>query len=183
MIFARRSRSDSAWPAIARFILSGKTTSLTSTAVTLIPHGSVCRSMISCSLRFIFALGEQFIEFRLSEHAAQRCLRNERRRFQVILRSHDCSRWIDDAKINHGINGHRHVVACHDFLARDVDSHDTQIHPHNAIDNRDQENHSRSFRGMMALVGRMKLSAIFKATIAASATLSRVVSGPRNRAA
>jgi len=37
MIFARRPRSDSAWPAIARFMLSGKITSLTSTAVTLIP--------------------------------------------------------------------------------------------------------------------------------------------------
>src|SRR5215472_17316103 len=32
-----------------------QTTSLTSTAVTLIPHGSVCRSMISCSLRFILS--------------------------------------------------------------------------------------------------------------------------------
>jgi hypothetical protein len=51
--FSRRARSDSAWPAIARFMPSGKTTSLTFTAVTLIPHGSVCRSMISCSLRFI----------------------------------------------------------------------------------------------------------------------------------
>ena len=29
------------------FILSGKATSFTSTAVTLTPHGSVCRSMIS----------------------------------------------------------------------------------------------------------------------------------------
>src|SRR6266481_426194 len=46
MILARRSRSDSAWPAIARFILSGKTTSLTSTAVTLIPHGREDRPQI-----------------------------------------------------------------------------------------------------------------------------------------
>ncbi len=33
------------------------------------------------------ALGEQFIEFRLSEHAAQGCLRNERSRFQVFLQT------------------------------------------------------------------------------------------------
>src|SRR5438270_128331 len=48
-IFARRSRSASACFAIARFIVSGNATSFTSTAVTLTPHGSVCRSMISCN--------------------------------------------------------------------------------------------------------------------------------------
>src|SRR6266850_2717663 len=52
-ILARRSRSASACLAIARFMLSGKDTSLTSTAVTLTPHGSVCRSMISCNFRLI----------------------------------------------------------------------------------------------------------------------------------
>ena len=48
MIFARRSRSASAWRAIARCIASGISTSLISTVVTLIPHGSVCSSMICC---------------------------------------------------------------------------------------------------------------------------------------
>src|SRR6266436_8012088 len=144
MIFARRSRSDSAWPAIARFMLSGKTTSLTSTAVTLIPHGSVCRSMISCSLRFILSRWESSSSSS-AEHAAQRCLRNERSRFQVVLHSHDRSRWIDDAKINDGVNGHRYVVPCHDFLARDVDGHDAQIHPHHAIDDPNEENQSGPF--------------------------------------
>src|SRR5258707_9201866 len=43
------------------------------------------------------------------------------------------------------LNGHRHVVACHDFLARDVDGHDAQIHPHHAIDDRDQENQAGPF--------------------------------------
>src|SRR5215469_12470295 len=86
---------------------------------------------------YLVALGEQFIEFRLSEYAAQRaaqrCLRNERSRFQVVLHSHDRRRWIDDAKINNGVNGHRHVVPRHDFLASDVDGHDAQMHPHHAI--------------------------------------------------
>src|SRR5271165_4473897 len=53
MILARRSRSVSAWRAIARFMPSGKTTSFTSTEVTLIPHGPVCRSMINLTLQEI----------------------------------------------------------------------------------------------------------------------------------
>ena len=51
--FARRWRSASACFAIARFMVSGNATSFTSTAVTLMPHGSVCRSMISCNFWLI----------------------------------------------------------------------------------------------------------------------------------
>src|ERR1039458_9770363 len=46
-ILARRSRSASACLAMARFIVSGRTTSRISTDVTFTPHGSVCLSMIS----------------------------------------------------------------------------------------------------------------------------------------
>src|SRR5258707_9334668 len=128
MIFARRSRSDSAWPAIARFMLSGKTTSLTSTAVTLIPHGSVCRSMISCSLRFILSRWESSsFEFRLSEHAAQRCLRNERSRFQVVLHSHDRRRCIDDTKINDGVDDRDQENQSRPFCAEQLA--ETKNHP------------------------------------------------------
>ena len=49
MILARRSRSASAWRAIARCMSAGSSTSLTSTVVTLTPQGSVCSSMICCS--------------------------------------------------------------------------------------------------------------------------------------
>jgi hypothetical protein len=41
MIFARFSRSASAWRAIARFIVSGSWMSFSSTSVTLTPHSSV----------------------------------------------------------------------------------------------------------------------------------------------
>jgi hypothetical protein len=72
VIFAWHSRSDSGLTGIARYMLSGKITSLTSVAVTLIPQGSLCRLMISCSLTFILSRwAEQFIEFRLSEYDAQ----------------------------------------------------------------------------------------------------------------
>src|SRR5206468_4191887 len=45
MIFARRSRSASAWRAIARCMLLGISTSFTSTIETLMPHGAVDSSM------------------------------------------------------------------------------------------------------------------------------------------
>src|ERR687893_1102947 len=53
MILARRSRSLSACLAIARCICCGISTSLTSTTLTLMPHGSVCSSMMFCSSSFI----------------------------------------------------------------------------------------------------------------------------------
>ena len=49
MILARRSRSASAWRAIARCMSAGSSTSLTSTVLTFTPQGSVCSSMICCS--------------------------------------------------------------------------------------------------------------------------------------
>src|SRR6266853_1430123 len=51
-ILARRSRSASASLAMARCMLSGSIISLISTAVTCVPHGSVCLSITSliCSL-------------------------------------------------------------------------------------------------------------------------------------
>src|SRR5918997_2613961 len=53
MIFALRSRSAWAWPAIERCIPWGISTSLTSTTLTFTPHGSVCWSIMVCSSSFI----------------------------------------------------------------------------------------------------------------------------------
>ncbi len=55
MTFARRSRSASAWRAIARCMPWGISTSLTSTTETLIPHGPVCWSMIPWRIALIFS--------------------------------------------------------------------------------------------------------------------------------
>ena len=57
--FARRSRSASASFAIARCILSGSVMSLISTAVTCVPHGSVCESMTSLICSLIFAVSRE----------------------------------------------------------------------------------------------------------------------------
>src|SRR5438270_5437476 len=58
MIFARRSRSASAWRAIARCMPLGISTSFTATAETLMPHGPVASSMISCRIALIFSRSE-----------------------------------------------------------------------------------------------------------------------------
>src|SRR4051794_18197920 len=58
MTFARRSRSASACRAIARCMPAGISTSFTSTAETLIPHGPVASSMISWRIALIFSRSE-----------------------------------------------------------------------------------------------------------------------------
>ena len=53
--FARRSRSASAWRAIARCMSLGISTSFTSTTETLMPHGEVASSMIVCRIALILS--------------------------------------------------------------------------------------------------------------------------------
>src|SRR5438270_2057922 len=57
--FARRSRSASAWRAMARCIPDGISTSLTSTIETLIPQGEVASSMIPCRIALILSRSER----------------------------------------------------------------------------------------------------------------------------
>ena len=59
MTFARRSRSASAWRAIARCMSPGISTSLTSTIETLIPHGDVASSMIDWRIWLILSRSER----------------------------------------------------------------------------------------------------------------------------
>ena len=57
--FARRSRSASAWRAIARCMPVGISTSFTSTTLTLMPHGAVCSSMICCRIWLILSRSDR----------------------------------------------------------------------------------------------------------------------------
>ena len=61
---------------IARCMSGGKSTCLTSTADTLMPHGSVCwiQDMLQIPIE-LFALRQQAIELDLSQHASERGLR------------------------------------------------------------------------------------------------------------
>ena len=56
--FARRSRSASAWRAIARCMSLGISTSFTSTTETLMPQGEVASSMIVCRIALILSRSE-----------------------------------------------------------------------------------------------------------------------------
>src|SRR5579859_4282486 len=76
---ARRSRSASACLAIARFMLSGSATSLTSTAV---------NDFLQFGVDTI-ALGKEIIERRLAEHAAEGGLGDERGGFPEIFHLND----------------------------------------------------------------------------------------------
>ena len=58
MIFARFSRSASAWRAIARFMLSGSWMSFSSTRVTSTPHSTVVTSRISRMSRLIRSVSD-----------------------------------------------------------------------------------------------------------------------------
>src|SRR5262245_51919445 len=59
MIFARRSRSASAWRAIARCIPVGISTSFTSTIETFTPQGEVASSMMLCRIELILSRSER----------------------------------------------------------------------------------------------------------------------------
>ena len=141
---ARRSRSASACAAIARCISCGRSIFFSSTSVTLTPHGSVCASTISWMLRVEFvALAQQLVEFRLPADRAQRGLRELHRGEQVVLDLDHGPRRIDDAKIQHRADFHRHVVAGDDVLRRNVQRHRPQIDSRHPLEHRDNESHAR----------------------------------------
>jgi len=87
---------------MARFISAGRSTSLTSTAITLMPHGSVWRSMISCRAWLILSRSaEQVVELGGTDDAAQRRLRQLRRGVQEVLHLQDRLVRLEDAEVDH----------------------------------------------------------------------------------
>ena len=96
------------------------------------PHGSVCWSRICCSsLVQLLALGEQVVELRLAEHAAQRRLRELRGGVEVVLDLDDRAwRGSIDAEVDDRVDLHRDVVARDDVLRRHVVHHRAQAHAH-----------------------------------------------------
>ena len=85
MILARFSRSASACLAIARCMVLGSSTSLISTTATLMPHGSVCSSMIFCRFWLILSrFAQQIVKGGLAQRRAQRCLGDLGRGVDVI---------------------------------------------------------------------------------------------------
>ena len=147
MIFARFSRSASACRAIARCMSGGRSTCFTSTADTLMPHGSVCWSRICCSCWFSCSRSrQQVVELHLAEHAAQRRLRELRRRVVVVLDLDDRPARIHHAEVDDRVDLHRHVVARDDVLRRHVHDDRAQADADHAIDRREDEDDARALR-------------------------------------
>src|SRR5580693_8609857 len=118
-IFARRSRSASASFAIARCILSGSTMSLISTAVTCVPHGSVCPSMtfLICSLD-ARGVRKKPIEAEASDHIAPSSLTDLIDRIVYVLDHDHGSFRIGNMIVSNRRDVDRDVILGDDFFAR-----------------------------------------------------------------
>ena len=126
--------------AIARCMASGISTSLISTVVTLMPHGSVCSSMIRRRL----SLSSSRSESRVSSSARpstrpQGGLGDLRGGDRVGLHLGDGQGRVDDPEVGDGIHPGRHVVAGDDLLRRDGERDRAQVDPDQPVHERHQE--------------------------------------------
>ena len=145
MIFARFSRSASAWRAIARCMLSGSWMSLSSTTVTLTPQSSVWTSRISRMFALILSV---------SDSVSSSVWR------PTTARSVVCAIWsiaastfsiatterigVVDAEVGDRRDVDGDVVAGDDPLRLDRHRHDPQRDAVDAVDERDDEDQARA---------------------------------------
>ena len=130
---------------MARFIVSGSSTSLTSTMLTLMPHGSVCSSMICWSCWLISSRCDNSSSSSdWPEHRAQAGLGDLEGGPAEVLDLHDGVARVDNAEVGDGVDLDRDVVLGDRFLRRDVERHDAQVHLHHPIDDRDDEEEAGS---------------------------------------
>ena len=109
--------------------------SLTSTAVTLDPP-RVGLQVDDAAHDFVdpLPLGEQFVQLRLSHHAAQRGLGDLAGGEVVVLDLDHGLRGVHHAEIHHRVDCHAHVVLGDRVLGRDVQRDDAQVHAAHALD-------------------------------------------------
>src|SRR6202047_3066612 len=142
-IFARRSRSASAFFAIAPGILSGSTMSLISTAVTCVPHGSVCRSMkfLICSL--MLAVRKKLIEAETSDDIAHGSLTDLIDRVVYVL-NHDHRFFrIGNMIVSDRRDVDRDVILGNDCLRGDLHCDGAQRYAHHLLDRNEDEREPR----------------------------------------
>ncbi len=92
------------------------------------------------------ALRQQIVELDLPEHAAQRRLRELRRRVDVVLDLDDRPPRIHHPEVEHRVDLDRHVVARDHVLRRHVEDHRPQADLHHAIDRREHQDHAGPLR-------------------------------------
>jgi hypothetical protein len=93
----------------------------------------------------LLALGEQFVELDLAQHAAQRRLRNLRRRLQIIFDLGDRRFGRDYPEEDNRVHVHGDVVTSDHFLRGHVERHGPQVHFDHLIDDGDDEEEPRPF--------------------------------------
>ena len=98
----------------------------------------------------LLAFGEHLVEIVLSEHRAQRGLREHVGRRHEILDLDDRALGIDDVEIEHRVDLHRDVVARDHVLARNFDHLDAQIHPDHFLDERNQQHEAGALDALKA---------------------------------
>ena len=90
----------------------------------------------------LFALAQQVVELGLSADRSQRGLRKLHRAVEIVADLGHRARRIDHAKVQHGADLDRDVVARDDVLRRDVEGHRAQIDAHRALEDRDDEDNA-----------------------------------------
>ena len=95
------------------------------------------------ALVHVVALAQQLVEVGLAEDAAQRGLRDERRRADVVGDLDDGHLGVEDAEVDDGVHLHRHVVPGDDVLAGHVHRHHAQVDLHHAVHERQDEEQPR----------------------------------------
>src|SRR5580765_3356201 len=91
----------------------------------------------------LVARREQIIELHLAEHAPQGGLGDLRGRVQIVLHGDHRALRIDHPEVDHGADLDRHVVAGDHVLRRHVEGDRLQAHPHDLVDDGDQDDQAR----------------------------------------
>ena len=85
------------------------------------------------------ALREDFVEFKLTDHAADGGLRKLRSRVLIVLHLREREIGVDDAEIADGVHFHGDVVARDDVLRRDIERFDAHAHARKRFDGPEDE--------------------------------------------
>jgi hypothetical protein len=115
---------------MARFISVGRSTSFTSTADTVMPHGSVRSSMIFLRMALIFSRSASSSSSSVSPSTAAQCrLGQLARGVEIILDLDDGAARRVHLHVQDRVHLDRDVVPGDHVLRRDVERHDAERHP------------------------------------------------------
>ncbi len=109
------------------------------------PHGSVC--FVDDLLELLvdlLAVAQQIVQVGLAEGAAQRGLRDLRRRLDVVRHLRDGVVGVDHAEVDHRVDLDGDVVAGDDLLRRHLMGDGAQVDARHAVDEGNDEEQARA---------------------------------------